>query len=279
MRSKILLVIPVLLLVILCIYPVFLRSNSTVKFDTNYCRLVSESSSQVVIECSPSVLYTSDGLFLQALPGEFNSVRFELVYSFNYNDVGILVTVFRSDKPRAEIVLPPHREYAGKYVAGWTLNLVVYEFFNGKFVYGDAKSITFQGDYPPSGWVVPLTQNQYIVNVQLFPVAGTPPQQQKPSWGPANDWFSTFNDLLNSVGKGLQAGVSIFVSALSFLLSILQYLPLIMGLHIVTAFIDSPERGVSAINFYLSLGRKLIDVVVQIVHVIVSLLDAVTPFT
>lgn len=283
MKSRILLIIPVLLLVILCIYPLFLRSGPSIKFDTKHCRLVREGSDQIVIECSPGVLYTSDGLYLGVLPerGGFNSVRFELAYSFNYNGVAILVTVFRSDTPRVEVVLPPNREYAGKYVVGWTLNLVAHEYdaVHDKFVYGDARSISLGGDYPQTGWVVMLSQNQYIVYVQLYPVTGTPPQQQKQSWGPANDWFKTFNDLLSAAGQGLSAGVSIFISAMSFLLNILQYLPLIIPLHIIAAFIDSPERGVSAINFYVSLGRKLIDLVVKIVHAIISLLDAVTPFT
>ena len=279
---RILFVIPLLLLVILCIYPLFLRSGPSIRFDTNHCRLVRESSSEVVIECSKSVLYTSDGLYIQLLPERDgpNSVRLELAYSFNYNDEAILLTVFRSDNPRIEVALSPNRDYAGKYVIGWTLNLVVYEYVNGDFVFGDAKSIELKGDYPSSGWVIRLSQNQYVVNLQLYPITGSPPQEpQRPSWAPANDWFKTFNDLLNAVGQGLQAGVSIFISALSFLLNILQYLPLIIPLHIIAAFIDSPERGVSAINFYVSLGRRLIDLVVKIVHAIISLLDAVTPFT
>lgn len=283
LRSWILLIIPVLLLVILCVYSVFLRSGPSIKFDVDHCRLVRESSSEVVIECSKSVLYTSDGLYLGLLPERDgpNSVRLELAYSFNYNDEAILLTIFRSDNPRIEVALPL-RDYGGRYVVGWTLNVVAHEYdaAQDRFVYGDTRSITLEGDYPQTGWVVMLSQNQYVTYVQLYPKTGTPPQQQqKPSWGPANDWFKTFNDLLNAIGQGLSAGVSIFTSALSFLLSILQYLPLIIPLHIISAFIDSPTKGVEVINFYLSMGRKLIDLVVKIVHAIISLLDAVTPFT
>lgn len=275
----------IILLLLVLLFPIFsVRSSSIVKFDVNNCRLVKDSSAEVVVECSPHVLYSRDGLFIGIKPDDayvrgLNSLRFELVYSLNYNDVGILVTLFRGDSPRIEIVLPTNRDYAGKYVVGWSLSVVLFEYFNNKFVHGDAKTISLTGDYPPSGWVVSLPHSQYFGFVQLYPQTGSPSQQQKQSWAPANDWFKTFNDLLNSVGQGLSAGVSIFITALSFLVNILQYLPIIIPLHIVAAFIDSPERGVSAINFYISLGRKLIDLVVKLIHAIVSLIDAVTPFT
>lgn len=278
-KLGILLFILVVLLFVL-LYP--LRSGPQIRFDADHCRLVREKDSQVVVECRLDVLYTRSGLYVSLSPDfGFNSVRFELTHSIYYNDAAILVTLFRDDNnPRIEVVLPTGRDYGGKYVTAWNLNIGLYEYVNGTWVYGDSKSLTLS-DYPPGGWVITLSPNQYITLVELWASTGIPPQQQqqKPSWGPANDWFRLLNDVLNAVGQGFQAGVSIFVSSLSFLLSILQYLPIIIPLHIVTAFIDSPERGVSAINFYVSLGRKLIDLVVKIAHAIVSLLDAITPFT
>ena len=278
MRKWVLLIIPVFLLLILFIYPVFLRSAPSIKFDANYCGVVGEGGGRVEIECSPAVLYTKDGLFLGVLPekGGFNVVRLEL------SGDSILITLFRDDvNPRIEVALPPERDYGGRRVSGWTLNYVVYEYLPGqdRFVYGRSKSLTLKEDYPSNGWVVTLSQNQYPVFVQLYPSLESSPQSKKPIWDRAKEWWDRFNELLNSVVQGLQAGLSVFVSALSFLLSILQYLPLIIPLHIIGAFIDSPEAGISAISFYISLGRKLIDLVIKVVHVLVSLFDAITPFT
>lgn len=280
MRKWVLLIIPVFLLLILFIYPVFLRSAPSIKFDANYCGVVGEGGGRVEIECSPAVLYTKDGLFLGVLPekGGFNVVRLELS-----SGDSILIALFRDDgNPRIEIVLPPGRDYGGRRVSGWTLNYVVYEYIadRDRFVYGRSKSLTLKEDYPPSGWVVQLSQNQYPVFVQLYPSLESPsPQSQKPVWDRVKEWWDRFNELLNSVVQGLQAGLSIFTNALLFLLNILQYLPLIIPVHIIGAFIDSPERGLSAINFYISLGRKLIDLVIKVVHVLVSLFDAITPLT
>jgi len=281
LRWKILLIIP---LVFLLIYPLLLRSESTVGLDANNCRVVREAYGQLVIDCSPSVLYTSSGLFIGLVPEEahangYNSVRFEEAYSLNYNENSILVTIFHDDNPHIEVILPPNKNYGGNYVVGWTLDVTIYEYDSAinQMVYSDDRTISLTGDYPQNGWIVTLNQNQYPVYFQLYPVTGQPPKP-KPTWNPANDWFNFFNNLINTVSQGLDIAISIFTTVISYLLQIIPYIAIIIPLHIIFAFANSPTEGIAVINFYIGLARKLLDLVIQVVQVIVSLLDAIIPF-
>ena len=117
------------------------------------------------------------------------------------------------------------------------------------------------------------------VNDAFSNLLDTVEQKQKEKWAKADDWWNTLTQLLDAIGKSLEAGLSIFHQAMAFLFSILQYLPVIIPLHVIAAFTESPEKGVSVINFYVSLGKKLVDLVIKVLHALISLFDAITPFT
>jgi hypothetical protein len=186
----------------------------------------------------------------------------------------IIIVVLVADYENKIVVnLPPMKDYAGVSVNAW--NLTFYYDINTSIA--SSNIILTANSWSTKGWEIPV--DFPITQVILTPASNVVnPAPSIPSWNDFLGWFNFLLYLLNKVAEAMPTALSIFANAVVYLLQIAQLLLLIIPLHIIFSFVEDPQRGVSTINFYISLARKIIDLLVQLIHAIIDFIGHVIPF-
>jgi hypothetical protein len=252
--------------------------------DYDYCSVISEFAGELVIECKEDVLFTQYGLFLD-IPQDagYNSVSFVRGYDVNDFSTVILISFYHKDNGEFIVKLPPLRTYAGQTVMGWNLTIFYYYYYNDTWYIQETDKVLMTDSWSQTGWywthgdMIPASIRLKPITAENLNGSGVSPSNP-PAWNDFLGWINYLIYLLIQVGTGMGVALSVFVSAVGFLLQIAPYVLMIIPLHVLTSFMESPEKGISAINFYISVGRKIIDLMIKIIHAIVSIIDAIIPF-
>jgi hypothetical protein len=184
----------------------------------------------------------------------------------------IVIIVLSTGRNSIIVNLPPMREYVGQRVDAW--NLTYYYYINNSVAMSNI--VLSFNSWSTKGWEIPIDFpiTQLILKPANLSYVATP---SLPAWSDIAGWVNFFLYLLSEVAKAIPTALSIFANAVMYLLQISPFLLLIIPLHIIFSFIEDPARGVSTINFYVSLARKFIDLLVKIAHAIIDLIGHVIP--
>jgi hypothetical protein len=187
----------------------------------------------------------------------------------------IIVILVANYGNKIVINLPIMRDYAGVRVDAW--NLTYYYDINNSIA--ESNMILTPSSWGATKWEIPTSFP--ITQLILKPAnmsSIVAPAPSLPEWHDVGGWVNFFLYLLNEVAKAIPTALGIFTSAVMYLLQISPFLLFMIPMHILLAFIEDPAKGLNTINFYISLARKIIDLLVKIVHAIVDLIGHIIPF-
>ena len=274
MMKRVVLTLSIFLFILIFTFTNVVYAEWQVNFPHEYCELKSKTDTQAILWCGEDVLFSSYGLYV-SIPSDANITFINMYRSYDLSNMKYIIVIVLTVGGRNAIVvnLPPMREYSGVRVDAW--NLTYYYDINNSVAMSNIV-LTFNS-WSTKGWEIPT--DFPIVQLILKPAnLSNAPSPSLPEWHDVGGWVNFFLYLLNEVAKAIPTALSIFASAVMYLLQISPFLLLIIPLHIIFSFIEDPSRGVNTINFYISLARKIIDLLVKIVHAIVDLLGHIIPF-
>jgi hypothetical protein len=246
---------------------------SGLNVDYGYCDVTQYDT--IYIECREDYLFTDHGLWFDLFPG-VRRVIIHRVLTIGGLRVGIILSN-GTESGLFTVRLPPYRDYAGRTVVGW--NLTVFYWINDTV--HEAWYVLRADTWSQTGWEWGFG-DLLVIGVRLKPITQDAPNQPVepppiPSWSDFWGWINFLIYLLGEVAKAIPTAISVFINAVAYLVQIAPFLLVIIPLHILFSFIEDPTKGIQTINFYISLGRKLIDLLIKIVQTIVSIIDAIIP--
>jgi hypothetical protein len=267
---------PLALILLVFLIPLFVTVQaSTLNVDYDYCSVTWLEA--IYIACREEYLF-NPYLWLDVFPG----VK-RVIIQRSMATRGFKVQVILSNGTETGLFtvrLPPLRDYAGKTVIAWNLTVFYWYEHNGAGHIQEANYILKPESWSQTGWEWGFG-DMYVIAIRLRPItqdSASPPEvPEVPNWSDFWGWVNFFIYLLGEVAKAIPTAISIFVHAVAYLVQISPFLLVIIPLHILFAFIEDPTKGVQAINFYIGLGRRLIDLLIKIVQAIVSIIDAIIP--
>lgn len=261
----------VLVFLIIFLFSLIPLNAQDIVYNSNYCTLY-EREGGILLECSEEVLLTPDGLEVQfaSYNVSFNFFRVIRGVDPNGNRV-ILVDAYNYEGESTTVInLPANTIYAGVYVTEWSVNIIYYN-PNLDLIYRYTNIITKYWEFK--------TGNTKILYFSIKPVYVplTPTETQLPPWYDIGGWIKYLGYLVSVIGQASGIALMILAYAIDFI-KILPYLLLIVPLHIIASFIHSPVSGVKTINFYISLGRRILDILIKIIHAIIDIIGHAIPF-
>jgi hypothetical protein len=263
--------IPVFIIVfLLSLIPL---SAQSIVYNSYYCTLY-ERTGGILLECSEEILLTQDGLTIQFASYNDSYNYFRVIRGINPttgNSV-ILVDAYNYEGEAITVIdLPVNRIYAGVYVTGWNVNIIYYN-PNLDLIYYYTTTVTNRWEFK--------TGNTKILYFSIKPIymSLTPSETIKiPPWYDIGGWLRFLGYLVTTIGQAGGIALAILTYTIEFI-KILPYMLLIIPLHIALSFLHSPVTGVKTINFYISLGKKIIDILLKIIHAIVDIIGHAIPF-
>jgi hypothetical protein len=263
------------LIFVFLLLPLFVTVQaSTLNVDYDYCSVTQLEA--IYVSCREDYLF-SPYLWIDIYPG-VNYVVIQRVATIEGLKIQIILNNVSESK--FYIRLPPMREYAGKLVIAWNLTVFYWVIYNGTEYIQEANYLLKPESWSQTGWEWTFG-DMYVIAIRLRPItqdSGQPSEPPPiPSWSDFWGWVNFFIYLLSEVAKAIPTAISVFVNAVAYLIQISPFLLVIIPLHIIFSFIEDPAKGVQAINFYIGLGRKLIDLLIKIVQAIVSIIEAIIP--
>jgi hypothetical protein len=190
----------------------------------------------------------------------------------------VIIVVFTvSNEGKILINLPPGRDYAGQRVDAWNFTYW-YSLDESGAQIAESNIILMPSSWSTKGWEF---GNDFNIGQILLKPANMSdvvvPAPSPPAWHDIVGWVNFFSYLLSEVAKAIPTALSIFANGVMYLLQISPFLLLIIPLHIIFSFIEDPSRGISTINFYVSLARKFIDLLVKIIQAIIEAIGHMIP--
>jgi hypothetical protein len=255
-----------------------LALDAGLNIDYDYCS-VQNQPHMIYIECREEYLFGEYGLWFDLFPG-VSRVIIHRVLTIGGLRVGIILSN-DTETGRFTVRLPPYRDYAGRTVIAWNLTVFYWYVHNGTGYIQEANYILRPETWSQAGWEWTFGE-LLVIGIRLRPITQDTPSQPSepppvPSWNDFWGWINFLMYLLSEVAKAIPTAISVFINAVAYLVQIAPFLLVIIPLHILFSFIEDPAKGIEAINFYISLGRKLIDLLIKIVQTIVSIIDAIIP--
>jgi hypothetical protein len=281
MNSRIIYLILFFSLISISLLSSIVYADVQFNYPYDYCELKAKNYDyngvlqEVVFWCSEDVLFSDYGLYI-SIPIEYNFTAVRFFRSYDLTKLRwVIIIIVNRFSTSIFVNLPVGREYAGIKVSAWNLTFY-YEVNNS---YAMSNIILTPTSWETTKWEIPVDFT--IVQVELKPANMSNiviPAPSLPEWHDVGGWANFLVYLVSEVGKAIPTALSIFANAVMYLLQISPFLLLIIPLHIVFSFIEDPSRGISTINFYVSLARKFIDLLVKIAHAIVDLIGHIIPF-
>jgi hypothetical protein len=246
---------------------------STVEYPSG-CGVVFGSES-VIFECPAGLIHS--GIVVTVNSTAYNALY--VSYSENTGNITIVFYTWRGGNfdYYVEVYVPGNRRYAGRLAGDIQLELWEYDPVSNYTVY---RRVTYTSQYKMyREWYIRV----YRVRLLALPYVSLPPpppgeEIRLPEWYDIPGWIALLIRVLITVARGLSSGLHVVALMIYYFVSVLPYIIAFIPVHIIFAFIHSPENGLKTIRFYLDIGRKIVDMFMKIVHVIISAVSAIIPF-
>jgi len=254
-----------LLLVFFTLLSYPLAHSNTVEFTPGYpsdipdtieypagCSLTTGESSVIVV--CPVTLITS-GIIVTVNSTEYNALY--VSFSENTNNVTIVFYTWRGNAfdYYVEVYVSGNRRYLGKLVGDIQLELWEYDPVANYTIY---RRVTYTSQFKMyREWYVKV----YRVRLLALPYVSLPPpppseEFRLPEWYDIPAWISLFIRVLLTIARGLASGLYVVALMIYYFVTALPYILAFIPVHIIFAFIHSPESGFKTIRFYMDTRQK-----------------------
>lgn len=276
--------IPILfLLTILVVSNITIADITWLGYNSQYCEFDVVYPNYVILICNFDILKTENGMALDIDINQtsFNKVILERYYSL-FAGGWRLSAQFTNDNQypnggTVEVNLPLGYDYGGLSIVGWNLT-VVWKYPDGS---GLVENHVLDESTCPNLHCRTFKEDARPYIIQLKPLLTSNPAEvpapQPPAWNDVIGWFNYLSYLAGKFGEWTGTALQILVTAMSYLISILPYLTFVIPLHIIGGFIQGVDRGIAVINFYIGLGRRIIDLFIKVIQAILEVINNILP--
>jgi hypothetical protein len=194
------------------------------------------------------------------------------------NENGVVIYLFSGGKPSgADLVIAGYTKFSYSYIEVdyfvITLNLA-----NGSKVDIEFNSTSITSEY--------VNLDGVKVNyITLRAIARIAEREQPPSLGDPWGWLEYVKTLFFNLLELLRYGVYLLVLAISYLAQLVQVFILSIVFSFIAVLASNPLKLPAYISFLVSLGRKMIDILLRLVdiamkifHAIIDIIGHIIPF-
>jgi len=248
-------------------------------YPANYCGVVQNTDSNVVVSCSCDGLTDPYGIYIDN-PDTSQTYTFTITTTYSLSGDRILLTMY-SDSPPKVILKLPLQSYTlqnGSQISLTGLKLRI-TYIENTTSYQNTIVLT-PDNYTGS---LTLTFNQYdvITEVALFLYAPTPLQSMPPAprsvWD-IKGWIVMLGYMLGQFLTYIPTALGILVQVGVWFTRLVPLFVAIIPLSIIGALVEGGiEDAVKVASFWYELARKLYDFFIKVIHAIAELIQALKP--
>jgi hypothetical protein len=204
-------------------------------------------------------------------------------YTYNWiyigiNENGVVIYLFNGTKPSgADLVIAGYTRFSYSYIEVDYI-IVTVNLANGSRVDVEFASDTITAKYVSFDGV----KVNYIT---IRAISKISEREQPPPLGDIWGWLEYVKTLFFNLLELLKYGVYLLVLAISYLAQLVQVFLLSIVFSLIAVLVSNPLKLPAYISFLVSLGRKMIDILLRladiamkILHAIIDLLGHIIPF-
>jgi hypothetical protein len=192
------------------------------------------------------------------------------------NENGVVIHLFNHTKP-ADVVIAGFTRFSYSYIE------VDYFVITLNLANGSKVDVEFSSDTIVSKYV---DLNGVKVNyITLRAIARIAEREQPPPLGDLWGWLEYIRTLFFNLLELLKYGVYLLVLAISYLAQLIQVFLLSIVFSLIAILASNPLKLPLFISFLVGLGRKMIDILLKLVHIamkifhaLIDLLGHIIPF-
>jgi hypothetical protein len=197
------------------------------------------------------------------------TVSINYTYGWIYigiNENAVVIYLFSDNRPY-DLVVAGYTRFSYSYIE------VDYIIVTVNLANGSRVDIEFASDTITSKSV---NLNDVRVNyITIRAIARISEREQPPPLSDVWGWLEYIKTLFYSLLELLRYGVYILVLAISYLAQLLQIFVLGIVFSFIAVLVSNPMRLPEYISFLIGLGRRMIDIVLKLVHVAMKILHAI----
>jgi len=250
--------------------------DPTPGYNPSYCRIWSNDVS-CIITCSLEGLADPSGLYVDNLDlNHTYTLTIQRYYSIPDNAYRIHFILAPDSNPHISLDLP-FIQYTlpnGSVITpkGWALRITYYlnNTYYQNWVYIYPENYTSYIPLPPGAVITDVM----LKLTQPNPIA-TPPSI--PDWWNIPGWLTYLSYVVKQVAEYFPVALQMIVIVGDIFLKLAETLIIVIPLSIIGALTVGIEEAFRVINFWFSLFKKLYELFMKVVHVIISLIQALKP--
>jgi hypothetical protein len=182
------------------------------------------------------------------------------------NENAVVIYLFSDNRPY-DLVVAGFTKFSYSYIE------VDYFVITLNLANGSRVDIEFASDTITSKYI---DLNGVRVNyITIRAIARISEREQPPPLSDIWGWLEYIKTLFYSLLELLRYGVYILVLALSYLAQLFQVFLLGIVFSFIAVLVSNPMQLPAYINFIIGLGRRMIDIVLKIVHIAMKILHAI----
>ena len=252
--------------------------DPTPGYNPNYCLLWSNDADRAIITCKLDGLGDPSGLFINNLDlNHTYVVNVYRYYSIQDNAYKIHFLIAQDPNPRVILDLPLTVTYMfqnGSVLTprGWAFRITYYlnNTYYQQWVYIYPENYTTVIPLPPGAVIT-----EVVLKVAQENVLASPPPI--PDWYNIPGWIMYLSYLVKQFAVYIPVAISMLVLVADIFLKLSATLIVIIPLSIIAGLLEGVDTAMKVINFWFSLFKKLYDIFMKIVHIIISLIQALKP--
>jgi hypothetical protein len=194
------------------------------------------------------------------------------------NENGIVIWLFTGSRPSgADLIIAGFTRFSYSYIE------VDYIVVTVNLANGSRVDIEFSSDTITSKYV--YLNNVKVNYITIRAIARISEREQPPPLGDVWGWLEYVKTLFYNLLELLKYGVYLLVLAISYLAQLIQVFILSIVFSFIAVLASNPLKLPVFISFLISLGRKMIDILLRladiamkILHAIIDLLGHIIPF-
>ena len=272
----------VFFLILLVFIPPAYAEITWLGYNARYCEIEINYPNYVILVCSFEILKQENGfsIYINTSETTFNKVIIERYYSlFSWSwKLSAQFTHDRShpDGGTVEINLPLWWDYGVSGISAWNLTI---GWIDSSGQYTFTNHIINESTCPDFHCQAVKTNLRPSI-IQLKPITSQSPPvyaPKPPEWYDIQGWIAYLGYLVGILGQYVGAGLQVFLTVMGYFVQALPFILAIIPVHIIVSFIESPDKGVDTIHLYTSIGKKIVELFMKVVHAIIELIGAVKP--
>jgi hypothetical protein len=189
-----------------------------------------------------------------------------------------VIYLFSSNKPSgADLVIAGFTRFSYSYIE------VDYFVITLNLANGSKVDVEFSSDTVTSKYV--YLNNVRVNYITIRAVARISEREQPPPLSDVWGWLEYIKTLFYNLIELLRYGVYLLVLAISYLAQLIQVFILSIVFSFIAVLVSNPLKLPAYISFLISLGRKMVDIVLKlahiamrILHIIIDLIGHAIPF-